>query len=106
MGSVAESFSRPIALISARAQPTLGFGAPSAIEKVRRLTEEAAGQGAELVVFPEAFVSAYPKGLDFGARVGSRSSEGREDFRRYFDSAAEVPGAIEQTLLQGFTRRS
>ncbi len=82
MGSVAESFSRPIALISARAQPTLGYGATSANEKVRPLTEEAAGQGAELVVFPEAFVSAYPKGLDFGARVGSRSSEGREDFRR------------------------
>ena len=39
--------------------------------------------GAELVVFPEAFVSGYPKGADFGAVVGSRSAEGREWFRRY-----------------------
>ena len=27
---------------------------------------------------PEAFVSAYPKGLDFGARVDSRTSKGRD----------------------------
>jgi len=69
------------------------FDREASIEKLRRLTVQAADLGAELVVFPEAFVSAYPKGLDFGARVGSRSPEGREDFRRYFDSAVEVPGA-------------
>ena len=33
----------------------------------------AAAAGARLVVFPEAFVSAYPRGLDFGAVVGSRN---------------------------------
>jgi nitrilase len=32
-------------------------------------------------------VGGYPKGLDFGARVGLRTDQGREDFRRYFDSA-------------------
>ena len=29
-------------------------------------------------MFPEAFVGGYPKGLDFGARVGSRTPAGRE----------------------------
>ena len=43
-------------------------------------------------MFPEAFVSGYPRGLDFGARVGSRTSEGREMFRRYWESAVDVPG--------------
>ena len=42
------------------------------------------------MVFPEAFVGGYPKGLDFGARLGQRSEAGREDFRRYFESAIEV----------------
>jgi nitrilase len=37
-------------------------------------------------------VSAYPVGLDFGARIGSRTPEGREDFRRYYESGVEVPG--------------
>jgi len=62
------------------------------IEKIADLTAKAAAQGAELVLFPEAFVSAYPKGIDFGARVGGRTAKGRDDFRRYFDSAVVVPG--------------
>jgi nitrilase len=76
------------------------FDRSATIEKVRGLAAEAAGTGAELVLFPEAFVSAYPKGLDFGARMGSRSAEGREDFRRYFESAVEVPGPASDALGQ------
>jgi nitrilase len=67
------------------------FNREATIGKVRELTARAAAEGAKLVVFPEAFVSAYPKGLDFGARVGSRTLEGRQMFRRYFESALEIP---------------
>jgi len=63
------------------------FDLAGTITKVERLTAQAAETGAKLIVFPEAFVSGYPKGLDFGARVGMRSLQGREDFRRYYDSA-------------------
>ena len=35
---------------------------------------------------------SYPKGIDFGARIGSRSPKGRDDFRRYWDTAIDVPG--------------
>ena len=51
-----------------------------------------AAAGAELIVFPEAYIGGYPKGHDFGARVGSRTPEGRDWFRRYFEAAIEVPG--------------
>ena len=44
------------------------------------------------MVFPEAFVSSYPKGLDFGARVGGRTTQGRQYFQRYYDSAVDIPG--------------
>ena len=44
------------------------------------------------MVFPEAFVSSYPKGLDFGARVGGRTTKGRQYFQRYYDSAVDIPG--------------
>ena len=70
----------------------VAFDRERTIEKVHTLTGEAAQQGAELVLFPEAFVSAYPRGLDFGAVVGSRTDEGREDFRRYWESSVDVPG--------------
>jgi nitrilase len=74
------------------------FDLPGTLAKVRALTADAASKGAQLVVFPEAFVSGYPKGLDFGARVGSRTLEGRRMFRRYFESAVEIPSAAVTEL--------
>jgi nitrilase len=68
------------------------FDLAATLEKVRKLAGQAAAHGSKLAVFPEAFVSAYPKGLDFGARVGGRTPEGRKMFRRYFESAVEIPG--------------
>jgi nitrilase len=65
------------------------FDTERTLEKVRKYCREAAQQGAALVVFPEAFVGGYPKGLSFGAHVGSRTEEGREEFRRYYEAAVE-----------------
>ena len=48
--------------------------------------------GAALVVLPEALLGGYPKGADFGTRLGYRLPEGRESFRQYFEQAIEVPG--------------
>jgi nitrilase len=76
------------------------FDRERTIDKLHRLTGEAAQQGAELVLFPEAFVSAYPRGLDFGAVVGSRTEEGREDFRRYWESSVDVPGPAVDRLAR------
>lgn len=70
----------------------VAFDLEGTLEKLRGLAADAAKDGAKLAVFPEAFVSAYPKGLDFGARIGMRFPEGREDFRRYYESSVEVPG--------------
>ncbi len=63
------------------------FNRKRTLEKVHALARDSARQGAQLVLFPEAFISAYPRGLDFGAVVGSRSEKGREDFRRYWGAA-------------------
>jgi nitrilase len=79
---------------------SVAFERERTLQKLRDLAADAAGRGARLVVFPEAFVSGYPKGLDFGARVGMRSREGREDFRRYFDSAVDVPGPAVDSMAR------
>jgi nitrilase len=68
------------------------FDTTRTMESVRSYCQEAADLRARLVVFPEAFLGGYPKGMDFGARIGSRTAQGREDFRRYWESAIEVPG--------------
>lgn len=79
------------------------FDTPATLDKLARFAREAAAQGAKLAVFPEAFVGGYPKGVDFGARVGSRTPEGREWFRRYHAAAIDVPGA--ETALIGEVAR-
>ncbi len=76
----------------------VAFDRERTLEKVQALTQEAASQGAQLVVFPEAFVSAYPRGLTFGAVVGNRTAEGREQYRCYWDSAVDVPGPAVDIL--------
>ena len=68
------------------------FDRARTMEKMTALVAQAAQRGAELAVFPEAFIGGYPKGLDFGAVVGRRTPQGRDHFRRYFESAVEVPG--------------
>src|SRR4051795_7276445 len=77
----------PVAVVQAG---SILFDTPATVAKAEGLLAGCAG--ARLVVFPEAFVGGYPKGRDFGARVGSRSAEGRKLFRRYFEGAIDVPG--------------
>lgn len=69
------------------------FDTPCTLDRMEAHCEAAAAQGVELAVFPEAYVGGYPKGLNFGAVLGSRFPEGREDYLRYWKSAIDVPGA-------------
>lgn len=68
------------------------FHTEQTVDKACALIAEASREGARLIVFPEAFVSGYPKGCHFGAPVGYRTPEGREDFFRYQAGAIVVPG--------------
>src|SRR6266567_96864 len=76
----------------------VAFDRDATLDRVARWTGVASKTGAELVVFPEAFVSGYPKGADFGAVVGARSREGREWFRRYHESSVDIPGPAVERL--------
>lgn len=68
------------------------FDTPRTLERMEALCQQVGAEEVELAVFPEAYIGGYPKGLDFGARVGSRTMQGRDDFVRYFNSAICVPG--------------
>ncbi len=68
------------------------FDPDASVDNVARLTAEAAEQGAELVLFPEAYIGGYPWGLAFGTAVGGRTPAGRRVWGRYRDGAIEVPG--------------
>lgn len=74
------------------------FDTPATLARMQALCEDAQRQGARLAVFPEAYVGGYPKGLDFGARVGSRTAAGRDDYLRYWEAAITIPGPEVDTM--------
>jgi len=80
-----------------QAAPVL-FDREATIEKACGLIEQAAVQGARLILFPEAFIPAYPRGLAFGTVVGSRSPVGRRTWQRYWENTVEVPGPATRKL--------
>lgn len=88
----------PVALV--QAAPRL-FDTPATLEITLQRLREAAAAGARLVVFPEAFLGGYPKGHDFGARVGSRSAEGRAWFARYHANAVLRDGPEVAAVRDG-----
>ena len=80
-----------------QAAPVL-FNRDATVEKTVELIHRASAQNAQLVLFPEAFIPAYPRGLSFGMVVGSRSIEGRQLWQRYWDNSIEIPGPATETL--------
>jgi len=85
-----------------QAAPVL-FNREGTLERVASWTARAASAGARLVLFPEAFIPAYPRGLGFGFIVGSRSEAGRRLWQLYNEQSVDIPGpAIER--LGGIAR--
>ncbi|MEL7369567.1 MAG: carbon-nitrogen hydrolase family protein [Myxococcota bacterium] len=76
------------------------FDIDAGINEVERWVAQAADEGAQLIVFPEAFITGYPKGADFGARVGYRRPEGRALFQRYFDAALDLKSTNAERLAK------
>ncbi|CAK5264545.1 unnamed protein product [Mycena citricolor] len=73
---------------------TQAYSLEHTLVKLEQLTRLARNRdGSQLAVFPEAFIGGYPKFSTFGAVVGTRSPQGREEYLRYHKAAIEVPSA-------------
>lgn len=80
-----------------QAAPVL-FDRDASTEKASRLIKDAGEQGAQVVLLPEAFIPAYPRGFSFGMVVGSRSPEGRLLWQRYWENSVEIPSPATDAL--------
>ena len=86
-----------IALV--QAEPVL-FDKDASLEKALKYIEEAAGNNAELIVFPELFIPGYPIGMNFGFSMGKRTEAGREDWMRYYNASLIAGGPEFETMAQ------
>jgi nitrilase len=81
------------------AQIGAALGQPEkTLAELERSCQDCYRRGIQLVVFPEALIGGYPKGLVFGASLGIRTEAGRRLFRAYADGAIEVPGPTTDTI--------
>jgi len=68
------------------------------VAKACGLIEEAASRGAKVILLPEALIPAYPRGMNFGVAVGSRSEAGRKAYARYWEQSVDLPGPVTEAI--------
>lgn len=67
-------------------------GTAATVAHILSYEEEIQQSNCDLLVMPEALLGGYPKGADFGTRVGYRTPEGRDEFLRYWQQSVEIDG--------------
>jgi nitrilase len=88
---------RELRVAVVQAAPVL-FNRDATVKKAGQLIQDAAEEGANFILFPEAYIPAYPRGLSFGMVVGSRSLAGRKLWQTYWEQSVEIPSPTTETL--------
>jgi nitrilase len=87
----------PVTVACVQAEPAV-LDRAATLEKLAVLTAEAAGQGADLVVFPETFVSVYPSSTWAKALAGWGNPRATAAFAALARESVEVPGPAADKL--------
>ncbi|MCY7297087.1 carbon-nitrogen hydrolase family protein [Alteromonas sp. a30] len=70
------------------------------VSKILSYEQHIADANCEVIVMPEALLGGYPKGQDFGTKVGFRTDSGREDFLAYWEQAVDLDGPELKQMCQ------
>ena len=87
----------PFTVACAQVEPVV-FDRDASVEKLARTAAEAAAKGARIVVFPEAFLPAYPSSAWAKALAGWEDDGAKKAFALLAREAVEVPGPAERRL--------
>ncbi len=91
------SASSTVRIAAVQATPVI-LDAAATVDKARRLLAEAAGEGIQLAVLPEAFVSVYPSNA---WAKGAAGFEGWDElWARLWDNSVDVPGPLTEQLSE------
>ena len=75
------------------------FDKGKTLQKMEKLVTTYAGAGCELLVFPESFLPGYPRGFDFGATIGNRTSAGKALYQEYYRNSITRDGTEMKHLI-------
>ena len=81
----------PVTVACVQAEPVI-FDRDATIEKLAAIAAEASGNGAKLLVFPEAFIPAYPSSVWARALAGWAEPGAKEAFALLARESLEIPG--------------
>ena len=87
----------PVKVACIQAEPVV-LDREATVDRLARLAGEAAGGGAQLLVFPEAFVPAYPSSVWARAFAGWAEPGAKEAFALLARESVEVPGPAEARI--------
>jgi len=87
----------PITVACVQVEPAI-FDRAGTIERVRKRTAEAAAHGAQLVVFPETFIPAYPSSVWAKAFAGWADPRAKAAFALLHRESLAVPGTDSDRL--------
>ncbi|KAI1825446.1 carbon-nitrogen hydrolase [Xylaria intraflava] len=78
----------------ATASPATQSSKQQTLAQLERLAWSAAEGKADFLLLPEAYIGGYPRGSDFGCKIGGRTEAGRDEFRTYFRKAVDLGDVI------------
>src|SRR5437868_10754617 len=92
-----KTMERAVKVACAQVEPVV-LDREATIDKLERVAAEAAGAGAQLVVFPETFVPVYPSSRWARAFAGWADERAKAVFAQICANAVEVPGPAADRL--------
>jgi len=87
----------PVQVACVQAEPVV-FDREATLDRLAERTAQAAAAGARLVVFPEAFVPAYPSSVWAKALAGWADPRAKAAFALLARESVEVPGAASDRM--------
>jgi nitrilase len=85
----------PVTVACAQVEPVL-FELDATIDRIAEVAAEAAGKGAQLVLFPEAFIPAYPSNR--WVRYLAAGTDSKGVYAKLARSSLEIPSAGSERL--------
>jgi len=95
--TIVTSMNESVPVASVQAEPVV-LDREATLEKLEQQTAEAAANGAQLVVFPETFVPAYPSSVWARALAGWAQAGAKEAFALLARESVAVPGPASDRM--------